>query len=151
MIKDTISQGDFYRGVSPRIAQALAFLAEQRADDFEVKKIELDGKNLFAMYQTYDSEVFDGHRYESHKNYIDIQFILEGTEVIRVADISDLEVVQEYNPEKDIMFYGATDGGIDVKLKAGDFVILWPQDGHMPKLAWNAPETVKKIVVKIKL
>ncbi|MBN2628316.1 MAG: YhcH/YjgK/YiaL family protein [Spirochaetales bacterium] len=151
MIKDTISKGPIYRNLSPRIAQALEFLAEQSVDGFEEKRVELDSKNLFVMYQTYDSETFLAHRYESHKNYIDIQYILGGTEVIRVADIEDLTVVQEYNPDKDIMFYEATDGGVDVKLKAGDFVILWPHDGHMPKLAWNTPETVRKIVVKIRL
>jgi biofilm protein TabA len=151
MIKDNISKGQLYKALSPRIPRALDYLAEQSVYGFEEKRVELDGEDLFVLFQTYGSETFAAHRYESHRNYIDIQYILGGTEIIRVAHIDDLKVVQEYNPEKDIMFYEATDDGVDVKLKAGDFLILYPHDGHMPKLAWNSPETVNKIVAKIRL
>ena len=151
MIKDTISNRKTYEGLKPELKKAFDFLADLDKDDFSVKTIEIDGRNLFVMLQTYETEFFKEHRYESHKNYLDIQFVLDGSEIIRVADISELSLSQEYNPDKDIMFYSGESDGIDVTLKAGDFVVLYPQDGHMPKLAAGTPGTLKKAVVKVKL
>jgi beta-galactosidase beta subunit len=36
-----------------------------------------------------------------------------------------------------------------VFLQSGQLAVLWPEDGHAPKLAADAPSTVMKIVVKV--
>jgi beta-galactosidase beta subunit len=36
-------------------------------------------------------------------------------------------------------------------LQSGDFMLLWPEDGHMPGIAVESPVYVKKAVVKISL
>jgi beta-galactosidase beta subunit len=41
--------------------------------------------------------------------------------------------------------HDAIGSGLDVK----DFMILFPQDGHMPSIAMTKPEYVKKVVAKI--
>ena len=151
MIKDNITNRSTYEGLKPELKETLEFLAGLKGEDFSVKTIELDGRNRFVMLQSYETEAFSGHRYESHKNYLDIQYVLEGSETMRVADITGLVVSQDYNPDKDIMFYDGKDEGVDVVLKPGDFVVLYPQDGHMPKLAAGSPGVIKKAVAKIKL
>ena len=150
MIKDNISNRNTYEGLKPELKETFDFLAGLKGGDFSEMTIELDGRNRFVMLQSYETEAFDGHRYESHKNYLDIQYVLEGSEIIRVADISGLAVFQDYDSGKDIMFYDGKAEGIDVILQPGDFVVLYPQDGHMPKLAAGSPGVIKKAVAKIR-
>ena len=40
---------------------------------------------------------------------------------------------------------------VEFTIGNGYFVILFPQDGHMPQLFVNKPSSVKKIVVKVKI
>ena len=150
MIKDKIKYKETYGKMGDRIEKALDYLEGLKEGDFAPGTVELDGRNLFAMHQAYETESPADHRFESHRDYIDIQFMMSGSEVIRVADIGDLTLCEEYNPGKDIMFYDASDG-TDVKLRQGDFVILYPHDGHMPKLALGSPEGIRKVVIKIRI
>ena len=52
-----------------------------------------------------------------------------------------------YNEEKDIILYA---GDPDmIKLEAGNFMLLFPEDGHKPGVSIVGSEAVKKVVVKI--
>ena len=42
---------------------------------------------------------------EAHKKYIDIQFMIEGSERVFVTDLADLEVMEKYDENKDVEFY----------------------------------------------
>ena len=41
--------------------------------------------------------------------------------------------------------------GLFIEMRAGTFMILWPQDAHMPGMAIDASSPVKKAVVKVRL
>lgn len=121
-----------------------------KADGFKEETVEISGKDVYAMHQVYATESEEGRLYENHKVYIDIQFVLEGTETIRVTDVEDLTLSTNYDEDTDAALYELGDG-TDVKLAAGDFVILYPHDAHVPKLMTGSPADVKKIVVKVKM
>ena len=53
--------------------------------------------------------------------------------------------------ENDIVFFQEKEPIEFVHAKEGDFVIFMPQDAHMPCIADNVPEYVKKAVVKVLL
>ena len=53
----------------------------------------------------YTSKLESEAKAEAHKNYIDIQYIVSGTEVIEGFDISYATPKSEYNDVKDVMFY----------------------------------------------
>jgi YhcH/YjgK/YiaL family protein len=38
---------------------------------------------------------------------------------------------------------------VSVQLRAGQFALLFPEDGHAPSCAWDAPAEVLKVVVKV--
>lgn len=42
----------------------------------------------------------EGRLYESHRSYIDVQFVLEGTAIIRVADLQGLSATMKYDSER---------------------------------------------------
>ena len=148
MIVDTLRHRQLYATMSPGLARALDYLTTVGTAGFAPRTVELDGRSVYAMYQSYDTEPDTGRSYEAHRRYIDVQYILEGTEVIRVTDREGLQVSDAYNQEKDYELL-ADSPGTDVVLQAGMFAILFPHDAHMPKLAAGPVAPVKKVVVKV--
>ena len=55
----------------------------------------------------------------------------------------------DYDDSRDFL---PLDGdGLFIEMRAGTFMILWPQDAHMPGMAIDASSPVKKAVVKVRL
>jgi YhcH/YjgK/YiaL family protein len=121
-------------------------LISYELDVFE--KIVLDNNN-FALEQTYQSKSREKCFFESHQQYIDVQFILDGEEIIEVENSSLLKVSMQYNSEMDLIKYDDTENASSIVLKKGDVAIFYPQDAHMPCLQLSAPVNVIKTVVKV--
>ena len=75
--------------------------------------------------------------------------ILSGKELIAVSPIEKMTISDEYNEEKDFMLFHHNDECTDYVLEAGEFLILYPQDVHMPGVCVNEKSPVRKIVVKV--
>jgi biofilm protein TabA len=158
MIADSICNKDLYAGISPGLAQAMDYVEAIKAEGFTTQTVELDGRNVYAMYQSYVTESTEGRQYEAHRRYIDVQYIVEGEEIIRAADLAGMARMSDYDAEKDVQWFMPETAAARIEkaaavnmihLKAGQFGIFFPQDAHMPKLAAGSPGAVKKIVVKV--
>jgi YhcH/YjgK/YiaL family protein len=150
MIADTLKNRGQYSALSPRIKAGFDYLAKTDFSKIEAGKYAVDGDNLFALVQAYDSIPKEQGKWECHKNYIDIQYIVEGVEQIGFANVDAMKITTEYNPEKDIAFLSGE--GDFVTLPKGSYGVFFPQDAHMPKVAVdNKPAPVKKVVLKIKV
>jgi YhcH/YjgK/YiaL family protein len=80
----------------------------------------------------------------------DIQFIVQGREVIQWAPLATLtEVTKPYDDAKDAAFFAAGAAMVPVRLAAGQFTIFFPDDSHAPCCVCDAPEPVTKVVVKV--
>jgi YhcH/YjgK/YiaL family protein len=112
------------------------------------KKIEIKGKQLFAIFQTYDSKPLDALKFEGHKKYIDIQFVYSGEEMIGIAGLQQVSERAEYNVEKDIHFSKVSRFSKWLLLP-GDAAIFFPEDMHAPGMAVEQPGAVQKVVIKI--
>ena len=119
-----------------------------KADGVAVGKYELEG-GAYVSVQEYTTKARSEAKYEAHKKFIDIQMILSGRELIAVTPIEKMEIKDEYNETKDVMFFQHNDECTDYVLEAGDFLILYPQDVHMPGVCVNEKSSVRKIVVKV--
>ncbi len=91
---------------------------------------------------------------ETHDLKIDIQMCLQGSERIEWAPRSFLPVKTPYSSEKDATFYSQPaeplPGGVD--MKPGYFMVLFPEDAHMPALKpTDGTDSVRKLVVKLKV
>ena len=108
--------------------------------------MEIDGERVFALFQSYETKP-ENDRPEAHRKYIDIQYLIEGEELIGVAPLTSMERVAEAAPERDIWFYeGET---AKLPLGGGRFAILFPQDAHAPCIAAGECRPVRKVVVKV--
>lgn len=87
--------------------------------------------------------------FEAHKKYIDLHYIVKGTEKIATADVKSLREKTAFDWGKDIGFYTGEKTG-QYLLHHGDFMVCHPSDAHMVAMMDERPEPVEKIVVKIK-
>ena len=86
--------------------------------------------------------------WEAHRRYIDLQYVVAGRERIGYAQASRM-TPGAYDRERDLLPL-AGDGDF-LTLGAGDFMLLFPDDAHMPRIAVAAPAPVRKVVVKIEV
>lgn len=143
MITGKINECEKYRCVSNKIGSALKLL----------KTIEY-GKNPseftvnFSEMITFDEDSAGNERpIEAHRKYIDIHYIIEGTENFGYANIGTLTPITEYNTEDD---YILLKGEISrITLNKGDFVIAFPEDAHIAAMKYKDGGKVKRAVVKI--
>ncbi len=152
MIIDKIENCALYYGVHPRFEKAFAFIKKAIAENLPVGKYELDGKNLFASVQEYNTKEEQAARYEGHRKYIDIQYIVSGAEAVEITDISKTHSVTDYNDEKDVEFFQADGKTWKGVWTENEYGIFFPNDIHRPAMRVDdASAPVKKILVKIKL
>ena len=151
MVYDSIKNCKTYYGMHKNFEKAFDFIKKAVSENLAVGKYELDGKELFASVQEYDSKTDEQAKNEAHKNYIDIQYVVSGTEIIESVEIEKATPNTEYNAEKDVMFYDKSEDAVTLILTEGEYAILYPQDVHRPGLCVGTPAPVKKIVVKVKL
>ncbi|MFR3727277.1 YhcH/YjgK/YiaL family protein [Lacrimispora sp.] len=152
MIFDSAKNLDFYRnlGVDGRYAKAIDFLKNTDLENLAPGKYEIDGKNVFANVQEYTTVPWEEAKFETHRDYSDIQYMIKGTETMSYAPIDELNVSVPYNEEKDVVFYDNENPGLKVVVKAGEYMIFNPWDGHKPKAAAGEPAPIKKVIIKIK-
>ena len=146
MIVDVMENKELYYGIHKNMKPAMEFIEKAVKENLEVGRYELDGKNLFVLVQEYDSKT--DAKWEYHRKYIDIQYIVSGKEIITWDNIRNVPEGVEYNEEKDIAKFDM-EGGTDVVMEAGYYSILYPQDLHQPGRVFDKVEPIKKIVVKI--
>ncbi len=152
MIFDNIKNCELYYGINKRFEKAFDFIKKACEENFDIGRYEIDGKNLYAMVQEYNTKESKDGKFESHKNYIDIQHIISGSEKMEVTAISGLKPRGDYNQEKDVIFYEDTDDVTVGLFRAGEYAVFFPHDAHKPNLLTdNAVAAVKKIVVKVKI
>ncbi len=88
-------------------------------------------------------------RYESHRKFIDIHYIICGEEIFGYSSISDASGSTGYDGDKDIEFYeGMADEAL-LHLRAGNFCITYPEDLHKPCCSVTPGNKVKRIVAKV--
>ena len=124
------------------------FLNERNLQNLEVGKYEL-GDGCYVAVSEYESKQCGEIVYEAHRAYLDIQFLLYGKESIFLTDKNSAVCTREYDFENDYALY-ASEKGDEKILKAGELMVLYPEDLHSPCHATDdIPCKVKKFVFKI--
>ena len=145
MIYDSLKHIDNYKGLGD-VYTALKFLADTDLSGQELGRYELNDR-IYYMVQQYETKPKTVS--VAHEQYIDIQLLLAGEEVIGVASIDADKELVDAKPEKDVWHY--TCATQPVTLTAGEFMVLYPSDIHMPGATLGAPVACRKVVVKVKV
>ncbi len=152
MVIDNLKNCKLYFSMHKNFEKAFEFIKKAVDENLPVGKYEIDGKELYASVQEYNSKLRADAKAEGHNNYIDIQFVVSGVEAADVFDIDKATSKTEYNSDKDVRFYEDIDGANYCVINAGEYGIFFPHDIHKPGQSINeTPAPVKKIVVKVKV
>jgi YhcH/YjgK/YiaL family protein len=148
VIHDSIVNLQSYQHLGSRITRGLDWLAALSANTDEGRHdIDGDGE-LYAIVQSYDTVPADRKKFEAHRAYVDIHFLLSGEEIIYHTPLGGLQAASEYDSEKDYLFFDDPVDAAAMKLIPVHFVIFYPDDGHKPGCMNGAPSRVKKVVIK---
>ena len=142
MIYDRLDNYKLYVKAHPLFKIAFDFLLSYKG--MEIGRYELsDG--VFVLVQRYNNKRKEEERWEAHKKYIDLQFVVSGREKIGITRLDTLSAASEFDDMKDIGFFLGEGSFVD--LIDNEFMILYPTDAHMPAIGDGS--AVDKIVIKI--
>jgi len=151
MILDQLTASAAYESLHPLFPKAFAYLRS-----FDVKtddgKYELQGQDLVAIVQRYQTAPSADKLWEAHQIYGDIQVVYQGLENCGHADQKTLGVTMPYVAEKDVEKYAApTAPTALLTLGRGNFAVFHPQAGHQPGVQIGAASEIVKVVIKFRL
>jgi len=147
MILDSINNTHLYKVLHKRLAIGLDYISKTDFSDLEMGTYKIDGDDVFAILQSYDTKEEKDCRLESHQKYIDIQYMIVGREYIGVSPLNNQKVIEDLLKDNDVVFYKGT--GEKLKLEAGSFMIFYPTDVHAPCIKVKSSSKVIKVVVKV--
>ena len=131
---------------------ALEFIHRSDLDTLSAGRYELTEKGTYANVQDYRTRL-DG-KFEYHKKYIDLQYIVRGGEVCELTPLDNLaEETKPYSGKGDAGLYRTVADSAAVvsgELHPGSAGIYFPCDGHKPNMSTDGQvRESRKIVVKI--
>ncbi|MBX2971164.1 MAG: YhcH/YjgK/YiaL family protein [Cyclobacteriaceae bacterium] len=129
--------------------KAFAFLKETDLQTLTNGRHVIDGDIVFGLVSEGPTKDYDKTAFESHKHYIDLQFVISGEENMGIASLTDVTLDKPYNERSDIMFY--TGEGKIYTVPQNSFLIFFPSDAHRPNITPGGNKMVKKIVIKIRV
>jgi YhcH/YjgK/YiaL family protein len=150
MIIDSLQNAHLYHGLGPRFIKAFEYLAQTDFTNLPKGKYEIDGTNIFAIVNEYDTIAAAGEQMEAHKKHIDVQYIVQGQEQIGHDFLQQQVPSKAYDEESDYMLF-AEKPAFFSRLQQHYFAVFFPGDLHMPNLMDGQSMKVKKVVVKIKI
>lgn len=147
MIVDDLANSAVYEKLHPLFPQAFAWLRQVVAQaELPEGGIEIDGRRIHAGMTRRNGKPADEARVETHRRYIDIQYVVEGVDRIGWMPVSDCRGPLGYNDTKDVEFHeDRPDFWFD--LAAGRFAVFFPHDAHAPMA--NEGRPIAKIVIKV--
>lgn len=127
---------------------AYEFLKSLKPEQYEDGRFDLKN-GMYVNIESYTTQLREDRRFEAHKRYIDVQYMIFGLELITVNPVDNLDCIVPYDQERDISFYKNEAKGIDKMLRDGEFLIIKPGEAHMPCVCVNEQRNVRKAVIKI--
>lgn len=147
MILDHINNSKKYQPLHPHFKLGFDFIRSFDSSNFTEGKNEILGDEVFALVA--NLQQFEPNtKLEVHNNYIDIQYIVSGTDKMGWKNRLNCQLPEsEFNTEKDYQFY-LDNPTTTFLVKENHFTIFFPNDAHAPLMD---KENMLKIVVKIKV
>ena len=111
---------------------------------------KINGDDLFINVMTYESHPQCECCFEAHREYIDVQMVIEGEEAIGFLPSADLTLTRPYAPDYEL--FAMTDKPFDkINLSGKKIVVILPPEPHAPSIALKEATRIRKMVAKIKI
>lgn len=146
MILDKLTNSERYTCMHPLFTEAFRYLQQTDLSKAPAGVHDIKGKELFAIVSEASGIAKQEAKLEVHRKYIDIQYIITGTDHMGWKDLEQCGPPNDpYQAERDAAFFAdITDNWFNVP--AGSFAIFYPDDAHA---AMVTDKVVRKVVLKI--
>lgn len=144
MILDHLENAGKYTALNPHFATAFSVLKRTNLVCLPPGRMEIDGEDVFAMVVRGKGKSPENALLETHDRYIDVHYVLEGTDQIGWKPRTSLGPVAKAT-QGDTAFY-ADEPDTWTLLKPGMFAIYFPEDAHMPMISSGE---ICKVVIKV--
>lgn len=147
MIYDKLTNINIYKGLCSNLDIAIDFLKSQDLSALPMGRTEINGSDVFLSIMEASAAPVHERGFEIHKQYMDIQIDLSGTEIIEIGDSAQMEV-SDYNAETD--FGKVTCPPLtSCTMGPGNFIVCMAAEPHRPGIASGDELALKKCVVKV--
>ena len=128
---------------------AFEFLEKNQHQELPLGKQAIEGEDMYAIVVRAPSRPEETGQFESHRKYIDVQYLDAGMESIGFIPITNLTVATPYLEEKDIEFYELPESYEKLAMYPGRFAVFFPGEGHLPNCHLGGEHQLSKIVIKV--
>ena len=150
MIYDHLEKLYDYSAVS-NISKITDFLQNDSLSSLPLGKHQIEGEHLFVVIDEYETVDSEQKNYEGHRQYIDLQLVIKGEEIIKHCPVRLLKSIQSYNAKRDVEFFSDQRHCLDLPMNKDHFAVFMPQDGHKPGCLTSSSSPVRKAVFKIRI
>jgi YhcH/YjgK/YiaL family protein len=150
MIIDLLTNADLYNTVHQRLSIAFHYLKTTDLLSVPTGKHAIEGDDVFAIMQEYETLDADTQQMEAHKKYIDVQYMIQGAELVGHSLLTTHVASKAYDEDGDYHLFAAPPDFFS-EMKQGMFMIFFPHDLHKPSIQVGTPAKVRKVVVKVKI
>lgn len=148
MVLDKIENQELYSNIHKDFKKVFDFIKSNDLENIELGKHIIEGENVFVVVMEYTTQDVFECKMETHKKYIDIQYMINGEEHIGVSSLHDETPTTPYDEEGDFMFY-TLPALPKIQLKKEHFAIFFPDDIHQTMIQIDSPKPIRKAVFKI--
>ncbi len=150
----TLNVNEFYSQYKKNPKQWETLFQWLRDTDLETipkGKHPIPNSTLVASVEDSQNQPLEKRNTESHKRKIDFQLVVRGTEGFALLDHESSTVSVPYDEKKDVMRYTYDPSKTHFfNVRAGQFVIFFPSDWHIAKVATKKKDqNIRVIVVKM--
>lgn len=151
MIFDNLKNCEQYYSLNTNFKKAFEFLLNTDLKNLEDGRYYIKDDLIYANVQSLKTKKVEDKKWEVHRDYIDIQYIISGKEKMGYGLKKDFsKVLQVYDKNNDIEFLDGENYNF-VDVFENNFLIFYPNDVHAPMLSVDEQINIKKVIVKIKL
>lgn len=151
MLTCNLNEVEKYDYLAEKFRRGYEFLRTADLKSLPAGRVDIDGDEIYASVQEYTSLEADTCKFEAHNRYFDIQYVVEGEEQFGYAKRADLTEEAPYDEANDIVFFREPEQAGTVLLKAGDCIVVAPEDAHKPRCQAGSACQVKKVVIKVRV
>lgn len=152
---NSINQQELYRQFHANNVwwnKALNFLKTNDLSRLENGSYVIEEGNVMAYVSEGLTKEIEEINWETHKNFNDLQYIIKGKAKMGMAAINDsgVKVKKPYDSKRDVKNYEVSDAKYHVA-EPGTFFIFTPKDIHRPAFKMPGYDSVKKILIKVRV
>lgn len=123
------------------------FVMSHDMNTIECGKYEIDGEKIFVNIVKYDTKEEKDCIWEAHKQYLDIHYVINGMERIKISNVKNMNCGQYLEKSDYLQLDGEATS--EVILMQGQYLTLFLEDAHMTGVKVEDKNEIKKAIFKI--